>query len=79
MSDHTDRRGKKERKRHVTHLIDDSDEFLLGDDDVLESGARFVKVLELPGERVDPRRMRHRLNQLAHLFVNCKEKTKQKT
>lgn len=31
-----------------THLIDDADEFLLGDDNVLESGARFVKVLELP-------------------------------
>jgi len=75
----TEEERKKERKRHVTHLIDDSDELLLGDDDVLESGARFVKVLELPGERVDPRRMRHRLNQLAHLFVGCKEKTKQKT
>jgi hypothetical protein len=31
-----------------THLIDDADEFLLGNDDVLESGAGFVKVLELP-------------------------------
>lgn len=31
-----------------THLIDDADEFLLRNDDVLESGAGFVKVLELP-------------------------------
>lgn len=63
---------RSERCRwYVTHLIDDSDELLLGHDDVLKGRAGFVKVFELPGKRVDTGWMRHRLDQLPHLLVSC--------
>ena len=61
-----------------THLIDGANQFLFGDDDVFQRRARFVKIFQFPGQRVDACGMRHRLDELARLFVTWARAGRQK-